>query len=255
MLGLVSVTEATGEELFNTIKTAVEDFGQTLNNCVGFGSDGALVMVGHNNSVWSRIREESPNCVQVKCICHSLALCVQHAFNTLPSNLGFLLSEIPKWFSKSTLRREAYKSLFSTMNPDETHMQQTPFQQPAATRWLVRGKVMNSILCNWDELHAYFLCAEKSCGQEAKFKARIIKEMLADGGNKLYFHCITPIVLEFEKVNAFFQGTDLDPQKMENELNILFKSMKSRIFTPKGDTLNPHQADFGACFAQKYFHI
>lgn len=75
--------------------------------------------------------------------------------------------------------------------------------------------------------------------------------MLADGGNKLYFHCITPIVLEFEKVNAFFQGTDLDPQKMENELNILFKSMKSRIFTPKGDTLNSHQADFGACFAQE----
>ena len=117
---------------------------------------GASVMVGSNNSVWTRIQEESPHCVQMRCICHSLALVVQHSFNNLPSNLGFLLSEIPKWFSKSSLRREAYRSLFDVMNPDgERKGLPTPFQQPAATRWLVRGKIMNTILCNWEELHEY----------------------------------------------------------------------------------------------------
>lgn len=113
------------------------------------------------------------------------------------------------------------------------------------------AEVMNTILCNWEELHAYFLCAQQNCGQEAKFKARMMKEMLADGINKLYFHCATPIVMDFEKVNAFFQATDLDPQSMENELNLLYKSMKSRIVTPKGDKLNQHQADFGARFVQE----
>ena len=31
----------------------------------------------------------------------------------MPSNLGFMLSEIPKWFSKSVVRRDAYKQLFT----------------------------------------------------------------------------------------------------------------------------------------------
>lgn len=252
LVALVAVTEATSETLFNAIKAAVQDIGQTLSNCLGFASDGASVMVGNNNSVWTRIQAKSPNCVQMRCICHFLALCVQHTFNKLPPNLGFLLSEIPKWFSKSSLRREAYKSLFNIMNPDDERKGiPTPFQQPAATRWLVRGKVMNTILCNWEELHAYFTCAEQNCGQEVKFKARMLEEMLADGINKLYFHCITPIVMEFEQVIAFFQATDLDPQNMENELNLLYKAMKSRIFTPKGDILNQHQTDYGARFVQE----
>uniref|UniRef100_A0A0N7ZCY6 Uncharacterized protein n=1 Tax=Scylla olivacea TaxID=85551 RepID=A0A0N7ZCY6_SCYOL len=190
LVGLVPVTEATGAVLFNKIKTSVQDIGQSLSNCIGFASDGASVMVGHNNSVWTRIQEESPNCVLMRCICHSLALSIQHSFNKLPSNLGFLLSEIPKWFSKSSLRRESYKTLFNIMNPDDERKGlPAPFQQPSATRWLVRGKVMSKILSNWDELHGYFLCAEQNCGQEAKFKARMIREMLGDDINKLYFLC------------------------------------------------------------------
>ena len=34
-----------------------------------------------------------------------------HAFEKFPPSLRFLLAEIPKWFSKSTVRREAYKML------------------------------------------------------------------------------------------------------------------------------------------------
>ena len=74
LVGLVSVTEATGEALFNAIKAAVEDIGQSLRNCLGFASDGASVMVGNNSYVWTRIQEESPNCIQMRCICHSLPL-------------------------------------------------------------------------------------------------------------------------------------------------------------------------------------
>ena len=80
-------------------------------------------MIGEHNSLWSRIQAKSPHCVQVKRICYSLALCVQVAFNKLPSNLGFLLHEVPKWFSKSQVRRKAYKDLFPIMNPTESTRQ------------------------------------------------------------------------------------------------------------------------------------
>ena len=97
---LVPVIEANGENLFHALKTCLTGIGLKLDDCIGYGCDGASVMVGEHNSVWSRICSVAPNCIQVKCICHSLALCVKHAFDKIPSRLGLLLSVVVKKYSK-----------------------------------------------------------------------------------------------------------------------------------------------------------
>jgi hypothetical protein len=78
--------------------------GQSLANCIGFATDGSSNMVWCNYSVCSRLKSVSPFYVQHKSIYHSLALGIQYAVSKLPSNIGFLLSEIPKWFRHSELR-------------------------------------------------------------------------------------------------------------------------------------------------------
>ena len=99
--------DATGESLFNAISTLAGDFGMLLSDCIGFpgASANASNMIGEHNSVWCRIRNISPKCVKLKCICHSLAFCVQKGIEKLSSNLRFLLTEIPSWFKKSTVQR------------------------------------------------------------------------------------------------------------------------------------------------------
>ncbi|CAG5133498.1 unnamed protein product, partial [Candidula unifasciata] len=97
-LALISLQVATGENIFNLIDKEIKRCGQSLTNCIAFASDGASNMIGWKNSVWSRIKDVSPFCVQLRCICHSLALCICSAIAKLPSNIGFLLSEIPQWF-------------------------------------------------------------------------------------------------------------------------------------------------------------
>lgn len=247
---IVQVSEATGESLFQAIKNSIEKLGLTLKDCIGYASDGASVMTGTHNSVWSRIHKESPNCIQTKCICHSLALCVQAAFSKLPASLGFLLAEIPKWFSKSAIRREAFSTLFKIMDPcEERKGTPLPFQQASATRWLVRGKVMNNILSNWEELKAYFICAEKQSTHDCRYKAKVLYDMLSDHCNFLYLHCLTPIIAEFEKVNAYFQATNADPQNLDEELKCHHQSLVTRIKNYKGETLPMDLVDFGARFA------
>ena len=150
-LGLVPVVQATGEALFNAMKTLTDEFELDLSNCIGFASDGASNMVGEHNSVWSHVKEKAPNCTLFRCICHSLALCVQKSFEVLPAQLGFLLSEIPGFFSKSTLRRENYKELSDEITSNQEDMAKTlplPFLKMSATRWLVRGKVIKTLLAN-----------------------------------------------------------------------------------------------------------
>lgn len=132
--------QATGEVLFQIIKESLSDYGLSLSDSIGLGCDGAAVMVGENNSVWSRVKAEFPNCMLIKCVCHSLALCVQKSFETLPSSLGFLLTEIPGWLSKNTVRRHAWNNLFQEMNEDSEEEEKNkkltniPFLKISGTR-------------------------------------------------------------------------------------------------------------------------
>ena len=100
----------------------------------------------------------------------------------------------------------------------------SPFQRYSKTRWLVRGKVIFNCLVNWEELKAYYMSALPACTQDALYKARSILEMLNDPSIHLYFHFVSPLVTEFERVNAFFQATDADPEEMHQELTAHSKS-------------------------------
>ena len=92
LLEIISLSSATGELIFNAIKKTLDWYCLDLKKCVGFGCDDDSVMVGQHLSVWSRIKEVNvnPSCILMKCIRHSLALCVQHGFKKLSSNLGYL---------------------------------------------------------------------------------------------------------------------------------------------------------------------
>ena len=81
-LGLVDIISATGMDLFAAMKEYLVASGLKFEDCVGYASDGAANMVGEHNSLWSRIVEEAPNCLQMKCICHFFWLCV----SSMPSN-------------------------------------------------------------------------------------------------------------------------------------------------------------------------
>ncbi len=164
-----------------------------LLNCIGLSCDGASAMVGEHNSFWSRIKiltAHSPD-----------ALATPLHLLPLRPSLGFLLSEVPKWFSQSTLRREGFKTLFRVMNPDQMDGQtSTPFQKMTATHWLVRSKVLHNILLTRYELSVYFDTVEPNCRADTRYKARTIAPAMKDPQNHLYLAFATPVVAEFEKL-------------------------------------------------------
>lgn len=249
-LSLIPVVKATGKDLFEALKSCLEQSGLDLVNCIRYASDGVSAMVGEHDSVWSRIKAASPNCVMIKCICHSLSLCIKHAFEKKPANLGFMLSEIPKWFSKSVVRRDAYKQLFTAFEGCDVESSSIPlpFQKCNQTRWLVRGKVIYNILVNWEILKTYFSLVEGEVEANIRYKARLIYEMLNDPINHLYFHFLSPVVSEFERVNAFFQATDIEANEMVKELSLFYNSLNDRVYDSSGVPLPANKADYGAKF-------
>ena len=143
---------------------------------------------------------------------------MKHAFDKLPSRLGFLLSEIPKWFSKSTVRRDAFTTLFNVLNAGNACMgTPSPFQKSSTTRWLVRGKIIYHCLVNWEELRAYFTVDIPETNQKSRYKACTLLDMLNDRIIFPYFHFVSPLVTEFERVNALFQATE-EMRSRRNEI-------------------------------------
>lgn len=224
-LSLLQITSATGEALFKVISDLFAEIDVSLANCIGFASDGANNVCGVHNSVLSRLKQVTPHVIFVKCTCHSLALCAEHAFKKLPSNLEFLLAEVARWFKCSTLRREEFKQIFKVMN-DEL-LQPSRFITPSTTRWLVKGKCIFSILSQWEELKAYFAVIND---KDKNYHARVLCEMLADCRNFLYLTYVLPIIQDFEKVNAAFQASNANPVKVFEDLMQLHKSLQVRLY-------------------------
>lgn len=79
------------------------------------------------------------------------------------------------------------------MNPDVDE-QKFAFEKHSTSRWLVTGKLIFRILMNWEELKVYFMTAEPASTQAARYKARIILDMLKDPIIYLYFHFVSPLI-------------------------------------------------------------
>ena len=222
-LGLIPVVSTTGQCLFDAISNFMKEYNIDINDCIGLGTDGANNVSGEANSVFSRFRDVNPDIQFIKCTCHSLALCAEKAFKSLPPCLEYLISAIPRWFSVSSLRREEYKLIYATMNNgNENHEK---IVSPSATRWLVRGKCVFSILIQWEELKAYF-----NSIVDKTYDARILRDMFLDEANKLYLTFACPIIQNFETLNAAFQTTNPDPTKLFKELEELRNFLLQKLY-------------------------
>ena len=77
-------------------------------------------MLGYNG-VYSKLKQDNPSFILIKCLLHSLQLVQSHAsFECLPRNLEFLISETHNWFSKSSVKQIEYSELFKTVNEGST---------------------------------------------------------------------------------------------------------------------------------------
>lgn len=141
---------ATEEKLFNSIIQAFKAQNIPIKNIVGFGSDGCNVMMGCKNSVASRLKDECPGIVIMKCICHSAHLCASEACRTLPRRCEDLARNTHN-FMKCSSKRQAQLLQFQAF----LDLKQHKMLHPSQTRWLSLAAVVSRILQQWEALKLY----------------------------------------------------------------------------------------------------
>ncbi|KAI4455655.1 hat family dimerization domaincontaining protein-related [Holotrichia oblita] len=203
-------------------------FEKKLENLLALATDGASVLCGSRNSVFTILKAAVPKLISVKCIAHSLHLCCSKAASVLPDELDFLCKHIYNWFARSHQRRECYIEVFETININEKNIKFNKFIQLSETRWLERANVIKVILQQWLEIKTYFTQVANTTKDTM---GKVILGMLTDI-NFVYFTIIYNILVQVNIVNAAFQQTNGDAFQLYKELYQLLLTFLGIVIRP-----------------------
>jgi hypothetical protein len=229
-LGFQVVHRTTADVLTKNFKQFLTEVGLKLDNLIAIGTDGASNLCGKNHSLFTELKKVVPKLVILKCICHSLTICVRKACTELPSNLDFLIRETRNWFCHSPLRLHLYRSLYKKLNSGKAPPKLT---QLSTTRWLAFGTAVKENIDMWDSLKAHFSSVSKDTDRTKNcYLTRTLAGMYEDQTNYLYFLFLNSILDDVTRVNLIFQSNEIDIVDAYTDLRILTVSISKRIFKP-----------------------
>lgn len=135
-LDFVSTTKKTGKDIAEVILKTLEDYGLSIENCVGQGYDNGSNMSGVHNGVQAKISEKNINARYVPCLAHSLNLVGTNAAENVKA-AKLILGEIQNlynFFASSTSR---WSILLS-------HCKIT-LKCQSATRWSAKAQAVSAL--------------------------------------------------------------------------------------------------------------
>ena len=137
-LGLQQVERANAEGITQAIMETVEQQGdmsreEWTRKLVGFGSDGASVMVGKKGGVAAHLKKLQPCLQSVHCYAHRLELAFKDAMKTIPIyiRVNDLLQGLYKFYHQSSLARSMLRESFAHLN-----LKMVVPTRIGGTRWL-----------------------------------------------------------------------------------------------------------------------
>ncbi|CAK1603741.1 unnamed protein product [Parnassius mnemosyne] len=208
---------ATAEAMYDLIIKKFSDRGIPLENIIGFASDGCNVMMGSQNSVASRLRENLPGIFIFKCICHSMHLCASEACKKLPRRCEDLARNIYGFFKLSSKRQAQYLE-FQVFTNSKIHK----ILHPSQTRWLSLLSVVNRLLEQWNSLKLFFT---QKWLEEKTVAAELIYRELHDDFIKLYLLFLQWILPKFIKLNEYFQSADSKLVELDEHIRLMYKEL------------------------------
>ena len=147
----LDATNCTTEEIYKVVKDYFQNNNIPLKNIVGLACDGASVMIGEKNSFYSRLHEDVPNLILLRCICHSAALIASRACEELPRSVENLIKEISTYISRSAKRNAQIVEMQEFLGQEKKKI-----LKPSLTRWLSMHQCVTRILENWRVLENFF---------------------------------------------------------------------------------------------------
>lgn len=204
------------EALYENMLQILRYFHIPLENCIGFAADTTNVMFGSANSVVSRLQENFPGIVILKCVCHSLHLCSSKACKQLPRQCEDLVRNVYSHFSHSAKKRFSLKHFQGFFEEEPLNI-----LHPSQTRWLSLYQSVKRILQQKDALIVYFVEIEPI--EKLATVTQILKN-LKDPWIHAYLTFLNFILPKIVSLNVLFQKETPTIYKLHYEMSTTYRT-------------------------------
>ncbi|KAJ8381342.1 hypothetical protein SKAU_G00021200 [Synaphobranchus kaupii] len=205
------------ERLYTEMIKSFTDANVPLKNIVGFASDGCNTMMGKNNSVSSRLKNDLPGITVQRCICHSLHLCASAACKQLPRMCEDLARDVYGYFKNSAKRVAQLKEF-----QEFCHVEPHKLLKPSQTHWLSLHQVVKRMCTQWDALRLFFT----DQWLEARLNAaENIFNALNNESLRLYFYFLDWVLPKFTGLNKHFQSEKVVITTLRNKMCETYKDL------------------------------
>ena len=212
---------------------------ELMSKVVGFGSDGASVMLGCNSGVATRLKNiqknelntDTPILQSIHCFNHRLELAYKETLNTLPfhEKVQLHLENLYRFYHYSPLNRSMLKRSCEALG--------IKFLAPprvSGTRWLPHTRrALETLLAIYPAVIQHCQQLQQSdmrdkVNAETKAKAKGFLDVMLSPRFVLYDHFLSDIVMTLSKLSLKFQGYDwYSAGDMKYEIN----SCKDKLST------------------------
>ena len=220
--------QATAHNTFERIDEKMKLYDINWSKCLAFSSDNASVMMGKNNSIYTRIADSNPEVYPVGWACHLAHLCAKKAANELSVNVEQLVVDLYYHFDKSSKRKEIFKS-YQEFCDVETRK----ILKHSSTRWLSLMKCIDRVLRQYDALKSYFssCLSEKKASDKNKKKSKmaILAEQLNDPITKVYMLFLHSVLPVFDSFTALLESEEPLIHKVRECIMKLVKELLGRF--------------------------
>lgn len=144
--GNYTIVNGTAETVTSALLTALEERGITTSKVMGFGSDGAAVMMGCKTGVAKRLKDQNPFMINIHCVAHRVALAASAAGKETEKITKYrqTVNSVYHYFEYSAVRYERLRELNSAL--DESDI--VSLKEPCSVRWLSLTRAVKAIKAN-----------------------------------------------------------------------------------------------------------
>ena len=202
----LETSNGTAAAIKEVIDRYFEKIGVPLSKIVGFGSDGAAVMLGSRNGVATKLREDSPFMLNVHCIAHRFALCTGDGASKVTLVRGFVdtLTSLYYFFEHSSLRCSKLQSVQEALEEPVLSVKEVH-----SVRWLAFFSALDSVFCCWVSI-VTTLGNEASDQGKGNAKAKGLLKAMTKFSFLATMHFLMAVVPIMQRVSKAFQREDAD---------------------------------------------
>lgn len=199
-IGLYAVSGTTGEEIAKVAVDVLLRLNLPMSGLRGQTYDGAANMAGKYTGAQAVLKRQQPLALYVHCGAHCLNLITQSACTASP-----LIRDSLQWVHElGNLSNQSgkFKAMFEVKAGSEGH--HTTLKPLCPTRWTVRGKAVNSVLCQYDSVLSS-LEEMASNGSDTGVRANGLLDRFQKGKTVLGLLLASEVIGELECLNKSLQ--------------------------------------------------